>query len=135
METTNTPSDIEIILNAKSRSTTLVTYIVKEGFNNWQSTRELTNEISTSINIKDKTTRKYVQDALRYIIRHLQNVDTKMCKNGIAYFVGHELSSTGNINFIDKIIVPDIPIRKDIYLCGKHFFPEEIIKLHNDFED
>jgi len=58
-----------------------------------------------------------------------------MCKNGIAYFVGHELSSTGNINFIDKIIVPDIPIRKDIYLCGKHFFPEEIIKLHNDFED
>lgn len=34
METTNTPSDIEIILNAKSRSTTLVTYIVKEGFNN-----------------------------------------------------------------------------------------------------
>lgn len=90
--------------------------------------------MSTSNNIKSKQTRNAVKESLTYIIRDLQN-RKKMLDNGIAYFVGVALSPSGNEEFISEIIIPSLPIKKSNYICDKHFHPEEIMKLHNCYED
>src|SRR3989344_7767500 len=79
---------LELLGSIKGRHTELVTVLVPAGYNLNMITRQLESEKSTASNIKSKSTRKNVTEALEMIIR-----ETKAMKqtpeNGLAIFCGN----------------------------------------------
>lgn len=66
---------IETLANLKSQSggTSLITYYLSGNTNLWLAVEKLNNELSTASNIKNKTVRKDVEQALRQSIYQLKN--------------------------------------------------------------
>lgn len=79
-------NDILQLESERSSSTSLISYYVKAGPNN--SGPLLTKELSASENIKDKTTKKAVQTALKSIQQHLKGLN-QIPENGLAIFSGN----------------------------------------------
>jgi peptide chain release factor 1 len=79
-------------------------------------------EIDSANNIKSKTTRKKVHNALGTIERHLKGIK-KFPEMGLIVFVGE----TRKDGFIQEFLKSPIPLKKKIYVCHQTF-ETEIIK-------
>ena len=82
---------------------------------------QITKEISTAVNIKDKTNRKKVISSLKAIAFTLKRIKNNNLENGVVIFSGIDY----NGNTILKTHFMDLPLKKGFYCCDKRF--------HTDF--
>lgn len=112
----------------KGRHSSLTTLYIPEDKKLSDVTNFLKQEYETASNIKDKTNRKMVQDNLLRLLGELQRLK-KIPKNGLAMFYGHEEIGEGQFREIKEIIVPPIPIKQFVYLCGKEFYLDPLKEM------
>ena len=88
----------------------------------------LVTEFSTATNIKSKTNRLAVQDAIKSIQFKLKNL--KLPKNGIVIYSGTVESKLLTID-----IIPIVPILSKKYLCSNRFLTEPLQDSLNLFDE
>ena len=104
----------------RGRHTELVTVYVPAGYTLLAVTKQLEQEKSTAGNIKSKTTRKNVLDALEKMTRHLK-LYKQAPKNGLALFCGNISETEGQTNINLWAIEPPEPLRTKLYRCDQEF--------------
>ena len=106
---------IEFLNTITSSGTSQVSFILKPDSKLSLSIKRIETELSTVVNIKDRTNRHSVLSALKKIKEYLKSLK-QIPSNGIAIFCGDELFE----------IIPPNPIKNTIYLCDKKFHTEYI---------
>ncbi len=104
----------------KGRHTELVSVYIPKGYNIHDVANQLRDEQSTAENIKSKSTRKNVVNALEKIIRYLQLFKATP-ENGLAVFCGNVSEKEGHPDIQLKSIEPPEPINVKLYWCDQRF--------------
>jgi peptide chain release factor subunit 1 len=120
---------LEELENLQGRGTELVSVYVPPGKAVSEVMNDLRNEWGTAVNIKSKTTRKNVQDALTKVMERL-----KLFKNipptGIAVFAGNIASNQLGVGDMQTfVIVPPEPISIYYYRCEHQFLLEPLFNM------
>ncbi|MCL6500573.1 MAG: peptide chain release factor aRF-1 [Candidatus Pacearchaeota archaeon] len=111
---------IEELESYRGRHTELITVYAPAGANINQVTTQLVSEQSTAQNIKSKTTRTNVIDALERILRHLK-LYKKLPENGLAIFCGNVSKTEGQPDIKLWAIEPPQPLKVRFYRCDQTF--------------
>ncbi len=109
----------------RGRHTELVTVYIPAGYDLIKIIQHLAEEQGTASNIKDKTNRLNVQDALERMIRHLR-IYTKTPDNGLAVFAGNIASQEGKSDIRVWSIEPPVPFGIRMYRCDHTFILEPL---------
>ena len=104
----------------KGRHTELVTVYVPAGFNLNVITSHLSQELGTAQNIKSKTTRKNVINALEKVLQELKKYK-KTPENGMAIFCGNVSGEEGRPEYKIWVIEPPEPLGIRLYRCDQQF--------------
>lgn len=104
----------------RGRHTELVSVYVPMGYELIKIIQHLQEEQGTAENIKDKTTRNNVIDALERLIRHLK-LFKRTPENGLAAFSGNVAEKEGQQDIKVWSIEPPIPLKTRIYRCDQTF--------------
>ena len=115
----------------RGRHTELVSVYIPSGYDIQKIINHLAEEQGTASNIKDKTTRKNVQDSLERMIRHLRLIP-KTPVNGLASFSGNILAQEGKQNIQVWSIEPPVPLNMRIYRCSQTFILEPLLEMLED---
>jgi len=122
-----TLSELKAVINTLKRfrgyATTLITLYINSNRPIPDVVNFLRSEWATASNIKDKTTRTHVQDALERIINQLKGVN-KAPENGMAVFGGFHMNSPGNYEWVFYVVIPPKPINTFKYICDTVFHTE-----------
>jgi len=115
------------------RHTELVTVYVPAGYNMDNIIGQLSEEQGTASNIKSKTTKKNVVDALEKAIQSLRIVG-RTPANGLALFCGNVSEQEGVQDLKVWTIEPPEPLAIKLYRCDKEFIlgPLEDMISHKD---
>jgi peptide chain release factor subunit 1 len=111
---------IEELGSLRGRHTELVTVYIPAGFNINTVTKQLDAEASTASNIKSKSTRKNVLDALERISRELK-LYKQTPPNGMALFCGNVSPTEGQEDIKLWVIEPPQPLKVRLYRCDQVF--------------
>ncbi|MCS7134406.1 MAG: peptide chain release factor aRF-1 [Candidatus Pacearchaeota archaeon] len=111
---------IEELESYKGRHTELITIYASAGSSLSQLASQVIAEQSTAQNIKSKTTRTNVIDALERIIRHLK-LYKELPKNGLAIFCGNISKKEGESDIRLWVIEPPQPLKTKLYRCDQVF--------------
>ncbi len=109
----------------KGRHTELVTVYVPAGYDLNAIINHLQQEQGTAGNIKSKSTKTNVQDALERMIQHLKGVG-RTPGNGLAAFSGNVAEREGQSDVRVWSLEPPIPMRQRLYRCDKDFVLEPL---------
>lgn len=91
--------------------------------------RDLREEASTAANIKSKTTRKNVMDAIESILQRLK-LFKEPPKNGLVIFCGYiPHGAPGNEKMEIYVLEPPLPINLYLYRCDSKFVLDPLKKL------
>jgi peptide chain release factor subunit 1 len=112
----------------RGRHTELVSVYVPKGFDMNIVIGQLMQEQGTASNIKSKTTRKNVTDALERIIQHLR-LFKQTPENGLAAFCGNVSEREGIQDLRVWSVEPPEPIFVRIYRCDQTFITEPLESL------
>lgn len=112
----------------RGRHTELVSVYVPKGFDINNVIGQLSEEQGTASNIKSKTTRKNVVDALEKIIQHLR-LFKQTPENGLAVFCGNVSEREGIQDLQVWSVEPHEPIYVRIYRCDQTFVTEPLEEL------
>lgn len=104
----------------RGRHTELVSVYVPAGYELIKVIQHLQEEQGTAENIKDKTTRNNVIDALERMIRHLK-LFKRTPDNGLAAFAGNISEKEGQQDLQVWSVEPPIPLKTRIYRCDQTF--------------
>src|SRR3989344_5723631 len=104
----------------RARHTELITVYIPAGYDMNKITQHLFDEQGTASNIKDKTTRKNVQDALEKMMRHLK-IYKQTPVHGLAVFSGNISSQEGKQDIKVWSIEPPVPVGIRLYRCDQTF--------------
>ncbi|HLD41469.1 MAG TPA: peptide chain release factor aRF-1 [archaeon] len=121
------------LANIRGRHTELVTVYVPAGFNLNKVSDQIRTEISTAENIKSKTTKNNVTDALDKVLSHLKNY-RETPKNGLAIFCGNISKYEGAADIELWAIEPPEPITVRLYRCDQVFILEPLQDLFREKE-
>ena len=102
------------------RHTELVSVYIPQGFDVNNVLGQLANEQGTASNIKSKSTRKNVVDALERTIQHLR-LFKNTPPNGLAVFCGNVSEREGQPEIKVWSVEPPEPINMRLYRCDKEF--------------
>jgi peptide chain release factor subunit 1 len=120
---------LEQLENLQGRGTELVSVYVPPGKALSEVMNDLRNEWGTAVNIKSKTTRKNVQDALTKVMERLKLFKT-IPPTGLAIFAGSIASNQLGVGDMQTfIIVPPEPITIYYYRCEHQFMLEPLFKM------
>lgn len=111
---------IEELEKIKGKHTELITVYIPAGANIYVVSDQIEAEKSTADNIKSKTTRKNVLDALESISRELKFYK-KTPENGLAIFCGNVSEKEGQQNIKLWVVEPPQPLKIRLYRCDKEF--------------
>lgn len=111
---------IQELEGIRGRHTELITVYVPAGYSLNNVAKQLEQEKSTAVNIKSKSTRKNVLDALERLTRHLKLI-TKTPENGIALFSGNISDTEGQVQIEVYSIEPPKPLKTRLYRCDQEF--------------
>ncbi|MEA1924683.1 MAG: peptide chain release factor aRF-1 [Candidatus Altiarchaeota archaeon] len=111
--------------NKKGRHTELVTVYIPSGYNINNVLTQLSNEQGTASNIKSKSTRKNVTDALEKTIQHLK-LFKQTPPNGLAMFCGNVSEREGIPDIQLWSVEPPEPLSVRIYRCDQDFIIEPL---------
>lgn len=109
----------------RGRHTELVSVYIPAGFNIIKVMDQIKSEKSTSENIKSKTTRNNVTDALDKVLNHLKNY-RETPKNGLAVFAGNVSKFEGAADIELWSIEPPEPVAVRLYRCDQVFVLEPL---------
>ncbi len=93
-----------------------------------ETTTRLRTELGQASNIKSKSTKNNVSDALEKIINHLK-LYNKPPKNGICLFAGNVSDNPAKTDIELFYFEPPFPLRINIYRCDSRFFLEPLEKI------
>lgn len=119
---------IETLGKIRGRHTELVTVLIPAGANIYTIADQIAAEQSTADNIKSKTTRKNVVDALEMISRELKKYKQTPV-NGMAIFCGNTSEKEGQTDLKLWIIEPPQPLRTRMYRCDQTFVIEPLQEM------
>lgn len=111
---------VEELEKYRGRHTELVTVYVPAGYSLITVAKQLEQEKSTAMNIKSKTTRKNVLDALERLTRHIKLIQ-KNPENGLALFSGNISDNEGQPQIEVWSLEPPRPLRARLYRCDQEF--------------
>lgn len=119
---------VETLESIRGRHTELVSVLIPTGQNINTVTRQLEAEKSTANNIKSKTTRKNVIDAIDMIIRTLKDT-VKTPENGLAIYCGNISQKEGNTDIQIWTYIPPKPLKVRTYRCDQVFVYEPLKEM------
>src|SRR3989338_4477982 len=102
----------------RCRHTELVTVYVPAGYNINKVADQIVNEKSTANNIKSKTTKNNVIDALDKVLNHLKAYK-ETPKNGLAIFCGNVSKFEGAADIELWGFEPPEPVTVRLYRCDQ----------------
>ena len=111
---------VEELEKTRGRHTELVSLYIPAGYNLNEVIGMISKEISLTENVKSKTVRKNVIDALTKILQHLRLYKTTP-KNGLAIFCGNVSKQEGKSDIKLWAIEPIEPINVKLYWCDQRF--------------
>jgi len=115
---------IRELKNKEGRGTELITLYIPSERQISDIMNVLRDEYSQAGNIKDRTTRHHVQEALTSIMQRLKFFN-KAPKNGLIIFAGYVSSDIpGKEEFEIHLIEPPYPISNYLYRCDSRFHVE-----------
>jgi peptide chain release factor subunit 1 len=119
---------VEKVKSIRGRHTELVTVLIPADYNVNAVVKQLEGEKSTATNIKSRTTRNNVIEALEKIIRELKGGPQKYPK-GIAIFCGNTSQDEGNVDIEFFAIEPPEPLNTRTYRCDQEFVTEPLEEM------
>jgi peptide chain release factor subunit 1 len=120
---------LEQLENLQGRGTELVSVYVPPGKAVSEVMNDLRNEWGTAVNIKSKTTRKNVQDALSKVMERLKLFKT-IPPTGLALFAGSIASNQLGVGDMQTfVIVPPEPISIYYYRCEHQFLLDPLFNM------
>ena len=105
----------------KGDGTQLISLYVPPNADRSSVTKQLTDEISQSSNIKSQQTRKNVQAALRRLTNYLRQIDFKLPQNGLVLFSGNVSENPAKNDVVLLTITPPKPLTTKLYWCDSEF--------------
>ncbi len=111
---------IEELENIRGRHTELISLYIPAGYNLNEVVSMISKEISLTENVKSKTVRKNVIDALTKILQHLRFY-RKTPDNGLVIFCGNVSGEEGKSDIKLWAIEPPEPINVKLYWCDQKF--------------
>jgi len=91
-----------------------------------ETSNKLRGEAGQATNIKSKSTRKNVVDALERILHHLKSYGNVAPHSGVAIFCGNVSDNPAKVDIELFTIYPPDPISVQIYRCDSRFFLEPL---------
>ena len=125
---------LEQLEELEGRGTELVTVYIPPGKQVHDVMTDLRNEYGTAVNIKSKTTRKNVQDALTKAMERLK-LFNKIPETGLAIFAGTIASDQLGVGDMQTFtLIPPEPIGIYYYRCEHRFMLEPLWEIleHED---
>ncbi|MCD6227119.1 hypothetical protein J7J90_01350 [Candidatus Micrarchaeota archaeon] len=124
---------LDYLRKLKGSGTQLISVYIPAGYQLHEVTNKLRSERSQSTNIKSKTTRTNVGDALEKVIGFLKNLG-RTPENGIAVFCGNVSDNPAKVDIKLFSILPPVPLSVQIYRCDSKFFLEPLERMisHTD---
>src|SRR3989344_119526 len=119
---------VEKIESYRGRHTELVTVLIPADYNVNAVVSQLEAEKSTANNIKSRSTRNNVIEALEKIIRELKQGPQKYT-NGIAIFCGNTSMDEGKPNIEFFAIKPPRPLNTRLYRCDQVFVADPLLEM------
>ncbi|MBD3261839.1 MAG: peptide chain release factor 1 [Candidatus Altiarchaeales archaeon] len=116
---------VKNLKNQTGRHTELVSVYVPSGYDLNNVLTQLSEEQGTATNIKSKSTRKNVVDALEKCIQHLK-LYKQTPPNGLALFCGNVSDREGIQDMRIWAVEPPNPLSVKIYRCDKQFVTEPL---------
>ena len=124
---------IEDLTEFEGSGTQLVTIYVPEDRKISDVVAHVTQEHSEAANIKSKSTRTNVQDALTSIKDRLRYYDTFPPENGLVLFSGAVDSGGGQTEMVTKVLEsPPQPVESFRYHCDSDFLTEPLEEMLRD---
>jgi peptide chain release factor subunit 1 len=120
---------LEMLEEKEGRGTELITVYIPPGKQISEVMNDLRNEWGTAGNIKSKTTRKNVQDALTKAMEQLK-LFTKIPETGLVLFAGTIASEQRGVGDMETyVLIPPEPIGIYYYRCEHRFMLEPLFEL------
>ena len=119
---------IEELEKIRGRHTELVTVLIPSGANIYTIVDQISAEQSTADNIKSKTVRKNVCDALEMVARELKKY-RQTAGNGFAIFCGNVSDKEGQQDLKLWIIEPPQELRTRLYRCDQVFILDSLKEM------
>ncbi|VVC00418.1 Peptide chain release factor subunit 1 [uncultured archaeon] len=91
-----------------------------------EMSNKLREEAGQATNIKSKSTRKNVGDALERIIHHLKTYGNSAPASGVAIFCGNVSDNPAKTDIELFTVFPPEPIQVSLYRCDSRFFLEPL---------
>jgi peptide subunit release factor 1 (eRF1) len=112
---------IKAIKEYKGQGTQLISLYLPPDVDRSSVTKQLTDEMSQSSNIKSAQTRKNVQSALKRIINYLKLIDFKLPETGLVLFSGEVSTNPSKSDVILLPIEPPTRLTTKLYWCDSSF--------------
>ena len=117
---------LEMLEGKEGRGTELITVYIPPGKQISEVMNDLRNEWGTAGNIKSKTTRKNVQDALTKVMERLK-LFKRVPETGLVLFVGTIASGQLGVGDMEShVLIPPEPINIYYYRCEQRFMLEPL---------
>ncbi len=120
--------EVKRLKSVRGYGTQLITIYVPAGYQLNEEISKLKQEHSESGNIKSKSVRTNVQDAIDKIIQYLR-LFREVPKNGLAVFCGNISTNAGKVDIELFSIEPPVPLNLNVYRCDSSFFLEPIEEI------
>ncbi|HOZ35392.1 MAG TPA: peptide chain release factor aRF-1 [archaeon] len=105
----------------KGDGTQLISLYIPPNADRSSVTKQLTDEISQSSNIKSQQTRKNVQAALRRLTNYLRQIDFKLPETGLVLFSGNVSENPAKNDVVLLTVIPPKPLTTKLYWCDSEF--------------
>jgi len=111
---------------AKGSGTELISVYIPAGAQIHDMSNKLKEELGQASNIKSKSTRKNVMDALERVLHYFKSFQRGVPENGIAIFAGNVSENPAKVDIELFSISPMQPIQIQLYRCDSRFFLEPL---------
>ena len=113
----------------KGSGTELISVYIPAGQAIHETSNKLRGEAGQASNIKSKSTRKNVVDALERILHHLKTYGNVAPPSGIALFCGNVSDNPAKVDIEIFTVYPSEPVSVQIYRCDSRFFLEPLERM------
>ncbi|MEM4555057.1 MAG: peptide chain release factor aRF-1 [Candidatus Anstonellaceae archaeon] len=120
---------ISFLSGLHGSGTELISVYIPSGQPIHEVANKLRQEAGQASNIKSKSTRKNVTDALEKILQHLKVYGNTAPESGIAIFCGNVSDNPSVVDIRLFAVYPPEPITVSIYRCDSRFFLEPLERM------
>jgi len=113
----------------KGSGTELISVYIPAGQAIHEMSNKLREEAGQATNIKSKSTRKNVGEALEKIVHHLKSYGNVAPKTGVVIFCGNVSENPAKTDVELFTVFPHEPVAISLYRCDSRFFLEPLERL------